>query len=525
MQLARFRTVEELALDLVHVGHAAPQAVEAHRAVFEPVGGPVRFRIAQLEMRGGAVQRFAAIGQFGIERACQRHRLDQVGIVFARHEAEQVPHPEAMRDQFGQFARPARAARGLQHAALQALFGQIAIVGGLILEIDFRFAARHLVERRLRDEEVPGLHDLGHLAVEEGQQQGADMRAVDIGVGHDDDLVIAQFVEREFVAQARTHRLDQRADFLRGNDPVEPGALHVQDLALQRQDRLRLAVAALLGGTARGITLDQEEFAIGGIAILAIGQLAGQRSDAHRALAAHFAGTACGLARGGGVDDLLDDRLGVVGVFLQPFAHLLAHQRFQGLADFGGNQLVLGLRSEFGIGQLDRNDRGQPFAHIFARERDLFLLHQSAGGRVIVERAGQRGAEGCEVRAAVALRDVVGEGEDVLVIAVVPLQRDVDPDPVLFRAHRDRFGDERLLVAVEIFDEGRDSAFVEQVVLQRFLVPVVAQFDAHAGIEESELAIAVLQLVEIELGHVLERVLAGLEGDARPLLQPVLVAV
>jgi hypothetical protein len=48
---------------------------------------------------------------------------------------------------------------------------------------------------------VPGLDDLGHLPVEEGQQQRADVRAVDVGVGHDHDLVVAQLVERELVAQ------------------------------------------------------------------------------------------------------------------------------------------------------------------------------------------------------------------------------------------------------------------------------------------------------------------------------------
>ena len=35
------------------------------------------------------------------------------------------------------------------------------------------------------------------------------------------------------------------------------------------------------------------------------------------------------------------------------------------------------------------------------------------------------------MRTTVALRDIVGEGQDVFVIAVVPLQGDIDPDPVL----------------------------------------------------------------------------------------------
>src|SRR3546814_8913025 len=59
----------------------------------------------------------------------------------------------------------------------------------------FRAAAADLVERRLGNEEVPVLDQLRHLPVEEGQQQGTDVGAVDVGVGHDHDLVVAQFLE------------------------------------------------------------------------------------------------------------------------------------------------------------------------------------------------------------------------------------------------------------------------------------------------------------------------------------------
>src|SRR3546814_15423067 len=46
----------------------------------------------------------------------------------------------------------------------------------------------------------------------------------------------------------------------------------------------------------------------------------------------------------------------------------------------------------------------------------------------------------------------------------------------------------------------------------------VDQLDADARIQEGELAIAVLELLEIELDNVLERLGRGLKGDARDLL-------
>src|SRR3546814_1624899 len=80
-------------------------------------------------------------------------------------------------------------------------------------------------------------------------------------------------------AEAGAERLDQRADFLGRDDPVETRAFDIQYLALQRQDRLDVAVAALLGRSARRIALDQEKLALAGVALLAIGELAGSSEE------------------------------------------------------------------------------------------------------------------------------------------------------------------------------------------------------------------------------------------------------
>ena len=165
-----------------------------------------------------------------------------------------------MVDERAQVVAGARAARRLQHASRDAVLHEILVERRIVLEVHLRPAARRLVKRRLRDEEVPGLDDLGHLAIEERQQQRADVRAVDVRVRHDDDLVVAQLVELEIVApDARAHRLDQRADLAAGEHPVEARALDVEDLAPQRQDRLEMAVAALLGRAAGAVALDQEQ--------------------------------------------------------------------------------------------------------------------------------------------------------------------------------------------------------------------------------------------------------------------------
>ena len=139
----------------------------------------------------------------------------------------------------------------MQHRVLEAGGDQVILQRALVLEILLGLAAGDFVERRLGDVEMAAVDQLRHLPVEERQQQRADMGAVDVGVRHDDDLVVAQLVDVELLAaDAGAERGDQRADLLAAQHLVEARALDVEDLAAQRQHRLEFAVAALLGGAA-----------------------------------------------------------------------------------------------------------------------------------------------------------------------------------------------------------------------------------------------------------------------------------
>ncbi len=59
------------------------------------------------------------------------------------------------------------------------------------------------------------------------------MGAIDVGVGHDDDAVIAQLLDVEFfLADARTQSGNQSADLGRAEHFVKTGLLNVENLAL-----------------------------------------------------------------------------------------------------------------------------------------------------------------------------------------------------------------------------------------------------------------------------------------------------
>src|SRR5438552_10615475 len=89
-------------------------------------------------------------------------------------------------------------------------------------------------------------------------------------------------------ASAAAERLHEVGELLVLRQLVLAGGRNIEDFAAQRQHGLRGAVARLLGRTARGIALDDEDFRALRRAIGAIGELAGKPQLAHRALAGNL---------------------------------------------------------------------------------------------------------------------------------------------------------------------------------------------------------------------------------------------
>src|ERR1019366_4153363 len=155
----------------------------------------------------------------------------------------------------------------------------------LVFDILLALALLDAVQRRLRDVHLAARNQLVHVVEEERQQQGADVAAIDIGIRHDDDLVVAQLGHVEIVlADTGAKRRDQAADFLVAQHLVVARLLHVEDFSLERKNGLEAAFASLFGGAAGAFSLDQENLAEFGILLLAIGEFAGKAAGIERAL-------------------------------------------------------------------------------------------------------------------------------------------------------------------------------------------------------------------------------------------------
>ena len=360
------------------------------------------------------------------------------------------------------------------------------------------------VERRLRDEDAAAINQLVHVAEEEGQQQRADVRAVHVGIGHDDDLAVAELGRVEIVfADAGAQRRDHGADFLVAQHLVVARLLHVQDLALQRQDGLETAVAALFGGAAGRFALHQEQLATLGILLLAIGQFAGQTARIERAFAPRQVARLAGrLARARRVDGLAHDLPHHRRILVEILAQLVVDELGHVSGDIAV-QLSLGLALELRLRDLHAHHRRQAFAHIVAAEVLLHVLEQSGRLPGRVNGAGERGAKASQVRAAIHRVDVVGEAEKAFRIAVVILQRDfhrqssrvVRQFPVGFEV--DGLVVQHRLAAVQMLDELRDAAAVQELVALHRVHALIGQVDFQAFVQERQLAQPLRQRVVI----------------------------
>ena len=83
------------------------------------------------------------------------------------------------------------AAAGLEDGVFQPRLEQLGVHLRLGLHVVGLLLVRDLEQRRLGHVDVPAADQVVHLPVEEGQQQRADVRAVDVGIGHDDHFAVA----------------------------------------------------------------------------------------------------------------------------------------------------------------------------------------------------------------------------------------------------------------------------------------------------------------------------------------------
>ena len=200
-------------------------------------------------------------------------------------------------------------------------------------------------------------------------------------------------------------------------------------------------------------------------------------------------------------------------MLVEIFAEAFVDERFDQTLDVAV-ELAFGLALELWLRELYGNDGDEAFADVVAIDGDfVLLLFEHAGGiRVVIERARERGAEAGKVRAAVHGVDGVGEGKNVLGVAVVVLQRDFDIHLLALAFHVNRRVVQRLLAAVQVLDEFGDAA--GEAELGFFVAAFVFERDLQAFVEKGQLAEALRKRIEAVNGGA-ENFRVGVERDFR----------
>ena len=244
---------------------------------------------------------------------------------------------------------------------------------------------------------------------------------------------------------------------------VVAGFFDVEDFAFEGKDGLEAAIATLLGGAACAFTFDEIEFAALGIALGAIGQLAGQTAAVQSALATRkVASLAGGFARTRRFDGLVDDFARNGRVLLEEHAEALIDKGLYDARDVGV-ELAFGLTFELRLRQLDADDCDEALADIVAAEILFHVLEEPERLADGVDGSSERGAETGKVGAAVDSVDVVCKAEDGFGVAVVVLQRDFDFDVVARSFHDDGLFVQNGFATVEMLYEFRDAAGISEL--------------------------------------------------------------
>ena len=174
----------------------------------------------------------------------------------------------------------------------------------------------------------------------------------------------------------------------------------------------------------------------------------------------------------------------LIGVFFKPVIQYIIYDALNNRAHFGGNQLIFSLAGEFGIGHFNRQNSRQTFTAIITGQRHFFFFSNAAGIGIIVDSPSQCPSKTSQMRAAISLRNIIGETKHRLVIAVIPPQCDFYRDAILVRGNQYRALKQGLLRAVKITSKGLKPAFIKQCGLFFFCPTLIAKINCYAAIEE-----------------------------------------
>ena len=216
IKLHRFGQADNTAINNIFFGDAPQAALNGNRLAMHGIFDtalPAFFQLISniLKPCRQIFCRFIIIQRRAFQQSGYRRLLDHITMAnLPRHLFDQTAGCHRIIGHIGQI-RTCHLATTIdnQHRIFQTGCHQIDIKFALVFQIDFRLTTFRTEQRRLGNIQITLLDQRPHMPEEKRQQQCANMATVHIGIGHDDDLVIAHFIKLHFgIANACPNRRD-----------------------------------------------------------------------------------------------------------------------------------------------------------------------------------------------------------------------------------------------------------------------------------------------------------------------------
>ena len=243
------------------------------------------------------------------------------------------------------------------------------------------------------------------------------MRTVNIGISHDDDLMITKFGDIKIFVNSSSESSDHGFDLFVSVNLIQTCFLNIQDLTSKGKDRLCGTVSRCLGGTARGISLYDVNLAILRILVRAVCKFSRKRhaiqcrfsSCKVTCFSGCFSGSLC-------KNRFLNGSFGNCRVLLQENLQLFAHNAVYCASGLAVSQLLLGLSLELRISDLDTYDCCQALSDIITAEVRLTVLKKLVLTCIVIKCVGYRITETGDMCTALRRIDIIYKTVSVLCI-------------------------------------------------------------------------------------------------------------
>ena len=323
------------------------------------------------------------------------------------------------------------------------------------------------------------------------------MGAVHVRVGHDHNFVVAQFGDVEVISisfgKSAAERIDHGFDLRVGKHFVYRGFFHIKDLPPDGKDRLIIPVSGGLCGTACGISLYDEDFALGRIFFLAVSQLTVGIKRIFLfcekiGLRPLFCLTDLRSLFRAGKNRFQRFKVAVEikdQLFSQHFAHCL-----------GGVLIVklcLGLSLKPGRRMLHRHNRSHAVADIRACKVGVLLFQHADLPGIGVHHRRKCGLKACKVSASLRIIDVVAEAEDIFPEFIGELEGRLHLDPLRLAFQADGIM-KGFRLFIQVSDISHDTVRFMVFFCFRNLSPPVLKQDGKLRIQVSGLMKAAFYL-------------------------------